>query len=246
VCSWCSCDSFFLFSLQGSLEASPQLVKVSSVLSLRTYGEAGLHQPGIRPRCITDLCPAMTQPCVFACSPLLSWLALLVCPMMEPTSTTSVPGPGLPYLSISLVSWHLFPSSAFSLLFSFAVGLSFISSCQILPWCNFSFLLSFSVTVGELVGNATLYSHPFCQPGSRVTPVVAVNQSRSLGLVTKNSGLTFCFSHFFLCWSSEIRAVPCPSLSWIHGVLWPWDSQRPERGHQQRGWGLLLLPPWWD
>lgn len=44
-----------------------------------------------------------------------------------------------------------------------------------------------------------LYSQPSCQPGSHVTPVILVNQSCSLGLVTKDFGLTFSFSHFFLC-----------------------------------------------
>lgn len=110
--------------------------------------------------------------------------------------------------------------------------------------------MSFSVAVGELVGNVTLYSHPFCHPGSHVTPVMVVNQSCSLGLVTNNFELTFCFSHFFLCWSSEIRVVPCPSLSslWCVGLcectrcFGLGDSQRLERGHQEDKGLCCYLP----
>lgn len=118
------------------------------------------------------------------------------------------------FLSWSLVWGHLFPSSAFSLLFAFPVGFSFTFNCQILPSCNSSFLMSFSVTVGELVGNVTLYSHPFCQPGCHVTPVMVVNQSCSLGLVTKNFGLTFFASLTSSCAdpqkSEQSPAPHCP------------------------------------
>lgn len=207
-------DFSFLFSPQCSFFGGKSSAAVSQLRSFIEDLKPGQFAPARnQTHCITDLCLAVNWPCLFACSPLLSQLADLVCPIMEPTRTASIPGLHLPHLPRSLVWWHLFPSSAFSFLFSFTVDFSFISNCQILPWCNFSFLVSFSVTVGELVGNVTLYSHPFCQPGSHVTPVMVVNQSGSLGLVTKNFGLTFRFSHFFLCWSSEIRAVPCPSLS---------------------------------
>lgn len=59
------------------------------------------------------LVPSHDLTCIFICSPLLSQLALLICPIMEPTRTASIPGPRLLHLSRSLVWWHLSPSSAF-------------------------------------------------------------------------------------------------------------------------------------
>lgn len=161
----------------------------------------------------------------------------------RPTSSSSFWVPGL------MAPVHLF-CRQFAV--SFTVGFSFTFDCQILGWCNFSFRMSFTVTVGELVGNVTLYSHPFCQPGSHVTPAMALNQSRSLGLVTEFWINLLCLSLVLVLilrnQSSSlpltVLTVTCRSLR-IPEVFWPWDSRRPERGHQQRGWGLLLSP-WWD
>lgn len=81
-----------------------------------------------------------------------------------------------PTCSLSLWSqvwWHLFHSYAFSLLFSWRL---FPLHSLAKSYPDATFLLSFSVTVGEVVRNVMLYSHT-CQPGSPVTAGVVVNGS---------------------------------------------------------------------
>lgn len=115
---------------------------------------------------------------------------------------TQEAGPHLPYPS---GTWHLYCSYTFSLLFSCRfflyiqmpnptlMQLPFPSVFQCNSWRSFEKCDAL---------------HPFCQPGS---PAVVVNES--LWPWTRNVGLTFSFSHFFLCWSLEIRILPHLSLS---------------------------------
>lgn len=179
----------------------------------------------------------MIWPCVFVRS-LLSQLALsFIVPPWNPqeafqfrsSSSSSFCVPDL-----------IFPFPFFSLWFSVFCYCRFLLYIH-LPsptWYKFSFLMSFSVTVGELVGKVMLYSHPFCQQGSRVTPVIVVNQPCSPGLVTKNFRFLFGFPRFFLCWPSETRAVTWHLLShhamWVHVYpqgVWHGTAEDWRRGH---------------
>lgn len=134
-------------------------------------------------------------------------------------------------------------STLLPLVCSFPVGFSFTFTCQILPWCNFPFLLSFSVTVGEVVRNVMLYSHPFCQPGSPVTAAVVVNWSPWPWAAHEEFWINLLLLSLLLVliFRNQSSSPPLTVLTvthravWVHEVFWPWDSWRLKRGHQQRG-----------